>query len=360
MRSLVQRGANGVLSACSFFGQLVAEPAHRPVEVVELEVVASVDLVVLPPLVGGAVAAGGEEPVQDGEEDGPLEGELEAASLEELLGRRAGSRWPPRAAGRPGPGRCGGRRWWGAGPGRARRSAGPTGPGGRRRRAGRRAGRSAGVDRAARGWRRRAGGSGRPPSGSRRPGGRCVGRRSWCGRTWCPPMRDTMRIATKSRKSRGISGSAWHQDFTSPSESRPIAKGLTSNIEENTVKNQFYTSIPQALIDLARGRDFEAHADSAHKAWKATLERHGHENICYALLVRGHQINGRSSDITFVRYPHREPEHFQELLDLLVAAAGRPPVGNPTVDYSRTTLQIAPTGSSRQEILERIKAGTFR
>ena len=64
--------------------QLVAEPAHRPVEVMELEVVAPLDLVVLPPLVGGAVAAGGEEPVQDGEEDGPLERELEPPSLEEL------------------------------------------------------------------------------------------------------------------------------------------------------------------------------------------------------------------------------------------------------------------------------------
>ena len=52
-------------------GQLLAEPGHGPVEVVELEVVAALDLVVRPPLVGGPVAAGGEEPVQDGEEDRP-------------------------------------------------------------------------------------------------------------------------------------------------------------------------------------------------------------------------------------------------------------------------------------------------
>ena len=66
-------------------GQLLAEPGHGPVEVVELEVVAALDLVVRLPLVGGPVAAGGEEAMQDGEEDGPLDVELEAASLQELL-----------------------------------------------------------------------------------------------------------------------------------------------------------------------------------------------------------------------------------------------------------------------------------
>src|SRR5262249_54743723 len=46
---------------------------------------AALDLVVGPPLLGGAVAAGVEEPVQDGEKDSPLDGELEVSSLEELL-----------------------------------------------------------------------------------------------------------------------------------------------------------------------------------------------------------------------------------------------------------------------------------
>ena len=55
-----------------------AEPANGPIQMMELEIVASVDLIVSPPLLGGAVTAGVEEPVQDGEEDGPLDGELEA------------------------------------------------------------------------------------------------------------------------------------------------------------------------------------------------------------------------------------------------------------------------------------------
>ena len=50
-----------------------------------MKIFASLDLVVVFPLVGSAIAAGVEEPVQDGQEDGPLDGELEAASLQQLL-----------------------------------------------------------------------------------------------------------------------------------------------------------------------------------------------------------------------------------------------------------------------------------
>src|SRR4051794_199469 len=66
-------------------GQFLSEPGHGPVEVVQLEAVAALDLVVLPPPVGGPVAARGEEAMQDGQEDRPLDVELEAASLQELL-----------------------------------------------------------------------------------------------------------------------------------------------------------------------------------------------------------------------------------------------------------------------------------
>ena len=52
---------------------------------VQLEGVAVLDLVVLLPLVGSPVTAGLEEAVEDGEEDGPLDVELEAARPQELL-----------------------------------------------------------------------------------------------------------------------------------------------------------------------------------------------------------------------------------------------------------------------------------
>ncbi len=140
-----------------------------------------------------------------------------------------------------------------------------------------------------------------------------------------------------------------NQPASAPESDEPPGSGVIVRSEV------LYVCLPQILIDLTR-HDLESQVAWMHEDWKAALERHGQENVCYGLLVRGHQINGRSADITFVRYPHREPEHFQELRDVLATVAGRPPIGRPTVDYSRMTVQIAPTGTSRQEILERIKA----
>ena len=50
-----------------------------------MKIFASLDLVAVFPLIGGPIAAGVEEPVQDGQEDGPLDGELEVAALQKLL-----------------------------------------------------------------------------------------------------------------------------------------------------------------------------------------------------------------------------------------------------------------------------------
>src|SRR5262249_55183300 len=66
-------------------GQLLAEPGHGPVEVVQLQGLAALDLVVRLPLVGSPVAAGGEQPVEDREEDGPLDVEPEAAAVQQVL-----------------------------------------------------------------------------------------------------------------------------------------------------------------------------------------------------------------------------------------------------------------------------------
>jgi hypothetical protein len=51
---------------------------------VELQGFASFDLIILLPLVGGPITAGVEEAVEDCQEDGPLDGELLAATLEKL------------------------------------------------------------------------------------------------------------------------------------------------------------------------------------------------------------------------------------------------------------------------------------
>jgi len=84
IRSLVQRGAKGP-PRLLVVGQLLAEPGHGPIEVVQLQGVASLDLVVVLPRLGGPVTAGCEEAMEHGEEDGPLHVELEAATAQEPL-----------------------------------------------------------------------------------------------------------------------------------------------------------------------------------------------------------------------------------------------------------------------------------
>ena len=65
--------------------QCFAQPGHRSIQVMELQVVTAGNLIVPPPLVGGTVAAGSEQAMQHGQKDGPLHGELEVASGEQAV-----------------------------------------------------------------------------------------------------------------------------------------------------------------------------------------------------------------------------------------------------------------------------------
>jgi hypothetical protein len=76
-------------------------------------------------------------------------------------------------------------------------------PVGHPRRAGRLAGRTLGADQVVLELQGPVAESARPPRGSRRPGDRYGDRRSWCGRTRCPPKQDTMKIAANPSDSRG-------------------------------------------------------------------------------------------------------------------------------------------------------------
>ena len=116
--------------------QLLPEPGHGAVKVVQGQAVRARDGVVLDPLVAGPVGAGDEEPVQDGGEDGALDLELETAAGEQVLDHRPAAGLLPqpleqqRAADAAG-GQAGG--WTGAAPRRpARGRVNGTGNWGRR------------------------------------------------------------------------------------------------------------------------------------------------------------------------------------------------------------------------------------
>jgi len=86
----ILEAARGERGAVRLLGvrQLLAEPAHRAVEVVEGELVGALDPIVLAPGVGGTVRARDHQPVEHGQEAGALEREAEAALGGQILDHR--------------------------------------------------------------------------------------------------------------------------------------------------------------------------------------------------------------------------------------------------------------------------------
>jgi len=78
-------GGAGTKAVPALVGERVAEPAHRAVKLVKLKTGDTVDHQAPAPLLGGAVGAGIEQAMEDGEKDGAFEIELEVA----LGGERA-------------------------------------------------------------------------------------------------------------------------------------------------------------------------------------------------------------------------------------------------------------------------------
>ena len=115
--------------------------------------------------------------------------------------------------------------------------------------------------------------------------------------------------------------------------------------------------LPETLVDPAR-HECPALVARNHQELKNALERREHENLWYAITVRGHQANQRTTDISFIRHPKCEPENLRELMEILAAVAGRPP-RHLSGDYSATVLHIMPAGMSEREWLEATHASSL-
>jgi hypothetical protein len=115
--------------------------------------------------------------------------------------------------------------------------------------------------------------------------------------------------------------------------------------------------LPEILVDPAR-HEIPALVARTHLELKKALERGGQENLWYAITVRGHQGNHGAADISFIRYPYREPENFQELMDVLATVAGSPPCHR-SADYSAAIVHNMPAGMSRREWLEAMQASSL-
>lgn len=78
--------------------QRFAEPAHRAVEVLQLDLCDAVERIAAAPAFGGPIAAGDHQPMQHGEEHGPLDGELELATTQQRLEHLRDAQFLPQPA----------------------------------------------------------------------------------------------------------------------------------------------------------------------------------------------------------------------------------------------------------------------
>jgi hypothetical protein len=105
--------------------------------------------------------------------------------------------------------------------------------------------------------------------------------------------------------------------------------------------------LPETLIDMA-GRLPESSVAQTHQELQSSVGRRVLERLWYASTTRGYQVNGGIVDITVIRHPYRDSEHFQEFLDVLATVAGNPP-RYPTLHYSGAEVHVLPGELSERE-----------
>jgi hypothetical protein len=110
---------------------------------------------------------------------------------------------------------------------------------------------------------------------------------------------------------------------------------------------------PGTLTNLVR-RQARSPVVRDHGCLRRWLESQDEKDLWYALTVRGHQVNGDFADITFIRRPYEEHQHFPEFLAVLATVAGNPP-HQPTADFSTASVQILPEEISRRDPPEIIR-----
>ena len=108
--------------------------------------------------------------------------------------------------------------------------------------------------------------------------------------------------------------------------------------------------VPETLVDPA-GHELAAQVARTHQDLKKVLERRGQENLWYAITVRAHLADERAEESSFIRHPYRQPEYFEECMDVLTAVTGGP-CRHPSADYSAAIVHIMSAGISQRDWLD--------
>lgn len=107
---------------------------------------------------------------------------------------------------------------------------------------------------------------------------------------------------------------------SAPKPDTDVASGGAGIIVRSEVTHLW---LPETLRALASLQSSSSPVRN-HEDLRQFLEQRQRLTLQYAMTVRGHQVNGRHSDITFIRRPYEDPRCFQELLDILAIADGKP------------------------------------
>lgn len=81
--------------------------------------------------------------------------------------------------------------------------------------------------------------------------------------------------------------------------------------------------IPETFAKVAT-RQPRSHVIRAHEDLRRSLDDLDERGLWYAVTIRGQQVNGAYVDMSFIRHPYDDPQHFQEAMLVLARASGTP------------------------------------
>jgi hypothetical protein len=142
----------------------------------------------------------------------------------------------------------------------------------------------------------------------------------------------------------GLSAHVTGHDPSAGLSSRP-SSGIPSRVEVRTIY------VDPALVLLSKLPPGSVAIES-HDGLCEHLRARGSETVWYAITTQGFGPGGATNMSSFCR-PCESPERFEQFLDVLDTAAGKPPQ-YPGMDYSTARVVVIPHHLARQEPREAI------
>ena len=122
-----------------------------------------------------------------------------------------------------------------------------------------------------------------------------------------------------------------------PSQGLETACGAGSGVIVRSV--MLHVWVPESSLSLLSQSGLSNRP--TYQELQTALERRGQQDLWYAFSTRGEQVNRGLTDISFIRYPYRDPSILGEFLDVLATAAGNAPL-DPAEYYTGAAVHVLP------------------